>query len=668
MSREGLLVVLMLSAAAVVRGIYLAAPSLDSDEAVVGLMAIHILKGEFPVFYWGEPYCGPVESYLASLLFFLFGSSRLTLNVAPAIVSLFFLLAAWRFARMAFGRQVGLVSLLFLAVGPAFLVWHSVLARGNYIENLFFGTVLMGLVLKTAGATSDAARWRGLFLLAFVSGVAWWVSFQSVHFLLACGVVLLVGLGRFLLDRRLAVAFLMLLLGSLLFWIYNLQHDFASLAETARYMGRDPLDLSLKLFFLRKLPSILAMPMTEMARAYSSGVNFTIMAIYLGALAVAVWTFVRRMARRDLRRSPETTGLALLVLFTAIAAAIIISRYNTGGVVRYFLVFYVSLPIILAYTLTRLFSGWPATVLVAWGLVLLVNLTGSVSVADSVNPLARQAYWEGRDRERDLIRALRERGIRAVAASEYWEFFRTNFEAVEDPVFAMPLKVPIENKFWPYTDYALSQEQAPFLWHGGVENFRASLRAIGAGFSEERVGPYTLFSGFRPAVSSFEEISPAGWRVEVPAGADQARFMLDRDPATHWGSGVPQEAGWTIRVDLGRSENVAKVVLEPGPVPGDVPAEFEIRTSRDGREWETAVPAHSFAVPLAWMGSKVVVDDRDVVRGIFSPRSARFVEIRLTRDKPFHWRVSMLRIYRAAVAEIGAKGASGSARTVPAAS
>ncbi len=666
MSREGLLVVLMLSAAAVVRGIYLAAPSLDSDEAVVGLMAIHILKGEFPVFYWGEPYCGPVESYLASLLFFLFGSSRLTLNVAPAIVSLFFMLAAWRFARMAFGRQIGLVSLLFLSVGPAFLVWHSVLARGNYIENLFFGMVLMGLTLRAVGAASDATRWRSLYLLAFVSGAGWWVSFQSVHFLLACGVVLLVGLGRVLLDRRLAVAFLMLLLGSLLFWIYNLQHDFASLAETARYMERVPMALSFKLFFLRKLPSILGMPMTEMARAYSASLNFAIMAVYLAVLVAVFGVFARRLVRRDFRNDAESVGVALLFLFTLAAVAIIISRYNAGGVVRYYLVFYASLPVLLAFGLVRLFPRWPVTTLVAGGLVLLANLTGSVAVADSVNPSARKAYWEGRDRERNLIRALRERGVRAVVAAEYWEFFRTNFEAVEDPVFALPLKVPIENKFWPYTDYALSQEHAPFLWHGGVENFRASLRAIGAGFSEERVGPYTLFSRFRPVVSSFEEISPDGWRVEVPAGADLGRFMLDSDPATHWGSGVPQEAGWAIRVDLGRSENVAKVVLEPGPIPSDVPAEFEIRTSRDGHEWESAVLAHSFAVPLRWVGSKVVVDDRDVVRGIFSPRSARFVEIRLTKGKPFHWRVSMLRIYRAAVAETGTKGSSKSARAVPA--
>lgn len=653
--RDRRIVLGLLAVAALVRALYLLTPGLDSDEAVVGLMAIHILKGEFPIFYWGEPYCGPVESYAASLLFFLFGPSRLTLNMTPAIVSLLFLLAAWRFANAAFGREVGLVSLLFLALGPVFLVWHSVLARGNYIENLFFGMVLMVLTLRALQTASDVLRWRSLYLFAFLSGAAWWVSFQVVHFLIACGLVLLVGLGRVLIDRRLAVAFLMLLLGSALFWVYNLQHDFASLAETARYMGRVPPSLSLKLFFLRKLPSILGMPMTEMARVYSSGLNFTVMAVYLTALAAVFGVFARRLVRRDFWTDGESAGVALLFLFTLAAVAIIISRYNAGGVVRYYLVFYASLPVLLAFGLVRLFPRWPVTTLAAGGLVLLVNVTGSVAVADAVHPAARKAYWEGRDRERELFQALRERGVRAVVAAEYWEFFRTNFEAAEDPVFALPLKIPVENKFWPYTDYALSQEHAPFLWHGGVENFRASLRAIGAGFNEERVGPHTLFSGFRPVVSSFEEISPEGWRVKVPAGADQARFMLDRDPATHWGSGAPQEKGWTIQIDLGRVEDVSQIVLEPGPVPTDVPAEFEMRTSKDGREWEDAVPAHPFAVPLTWEGGKVVFDERDMVRGIFAPRPARFVEIRLTKNNPFHWRVSMLRIYRAGGANIGTK-------------
>lgn len=643
--------IVLLGAAALIRGIYLLTPGLNSDEAVVGLMAIHILTGEFPIFYWSEPYCGPLESFLASLFFFLFGPSRTALNLAPAAVSLFFLVAAWRFATAAFGQRVGLISLLFLAVGPAFLVWHSVLARGNYIENLFFGVVLMALVVKILQAASEAARWRGLFIFSFLAGVAWWVSFQSVHFLLAGGLVLLVGLGRSLLDRRALAAVGFALLGSLPFWIYNLQHDFASLAETGRYMAPLPWGLSLKLFFLRKIPSILGMPMMEMARTNSAGLNFAVTALYLVSALAVTGLFLRRLAAGGSLRAPDFSGMSVLLAFTAVASLIILARYNSGSVTRYFVVFYASLPIFLALALVSIFPRWPTGALVAGGFVALFNVTGSVAIADAVHSLSWKIYSEGRAQEASLIRGLRERGIRAVFAVEYWEFFRSNFASREDPVFAWPMSHGSGNKFPPYTTFAVEQGDVPFVWHGGVDNFRASLKAIGAQFAEEAIGPYTLFSKFRPVVSSLEEIAPEGWNLQVPAGAGNERLMVDGDASTHWGSGRSQEDGWAIRVDLGRVEYIAQVVLDPGPVPTDVPAEFEIRTSRDGREWETAVPAHPFTVSLIWKGSKIVFDDRNVVRGIFRPRPSRFVEIRLTKDKPFHWRVSELSVYRDVASE-----------------
>src|SRR5688572_11851251 len=54
---------------------------LDADEAVVGLMARHVLEGEFPTFFWGGQYGGAQEAYLTSLAFAAFGSSTLVLKM-----------------------------------------------------------------------------------------------------------------------------------------------------------------------------------------------------------------------------------------------------------------------------------------------------------------------------------------------------------------------------------------------------------------------------------------------------------------------------------------------------------------------------------------------------------------------------------------------------------
>src|SRR5260221_1716550 len=41
----------------------------DSDEAVEGLMARHVLSGEYPMFLWGQRYKGVPEVYLTSAVF-----------------------------------------------------------------------------------------------------------------------------------------------------------------------------------------------------------------------------------------------------------------------------------------------------------------------------------------------------------------------------------------------------------------------------------------------------------------------------------------------------------------------------------------------------------------------------------------------------------------------
>src|SRR3954470_775191 len=54
---------------------------IDSDEAITGLMARHILGGEFPIWLYGITYQGSLEAYLAAALFAVLGSSALVLKL-----------------------------------------------------------------------------------------------------------------------------------------------------------------------------------------------------------------------------------------------------------------------------------------------------------------------------------------------------------------------------------------------------------------------------------------------------------------------------------------------------------------------------------------------------------------------------------------------------------
>ena len=45
----------------------------NSDEAVVALMARHILQGERPIFFYGQAYMGSADAYLVATGFWVFG-------------------------------------------------------------------------------------------------------------------------------------------------------------------------------------------------------------------------------------------------------------------------------------------------------------------------------------------------------------------------------------------------------------------------------------------------------------------------------------------------------------------------------------------------------------------------------------------------------------------
>ena len=77
---------------------------LDADEAVVGLMARHILQGERPLFFWGpsQEYLGALEAYVAAGLFAVAGSSNPALKLAPGLFSVGFVALSYLVARSYF--------------------------------------------------------------------------------------------------------------------------------------------------------------------------------------------------------------------------------------------------------------------------------------------------------------------------------------------------------------------------------------------------------------------------------------------------------------------------------------------------------------------------------------------------------------------------------------
>ena len=148
---------------------------LDSDEAVSGLMARHVLHGELRVFFWGQSYGGAQETFLTAGVFALFGSSTAALRVVPLTLYALAALLVWRIGRRTVGESAARIGALLFWLWPSYFVWRSVKAYGYYgaAPVLGLGVVLFALRLRERDSRLD------FLLLGLVLGLGWWATPQT---------------------------------------------------------------------------------------------------------------------------------------------------------------------------------------------------------------------------------------------------------------------------------------------------------------------------------------------------------------------------------------------------------------------------------------------------------------------------------------------------------
>ena len=174
----------LLAAMVAWRGLWLARDAfpLHGDEAVVLLMARHILRGARPVFFYGQAYMGSLDAYLVAGAFALFGESlAVARGVQVALYGLLLALTAWG-VRRAWGPRVARWVLLYLAVPPVLLTIYTTVTLGGYNEALLLGTA--GLLWATYGLPRvhpRAVARHGLGLGVLVGLGAWVLPLSWVY-------------------------------------------------------------------------------------------------------------------------------------------------------------------------------------------------------------------------------------------------------------------------------------------------------------------------------------------------------------------------------------------------------------------------------------------------------------------------------------------------------
>lgn len=175
---------------------------IDGDEALVGIQAERILRGGHPVYFYGQPYMGSLEAYLAAAVFRVVGPSGWALRAVPIALSQLLVYLTWRLALALLPRAsrttpllAGLAALV-AAVPPLYDAVTELRTWGGQIEVYVITVALLLAAVELAdrlraGASSPlglAGRW---FVLGVLAGLGIWINPLVSYALIACALWLL---------------------------------------------------------------------------------------------------------------------------------------------------------------------------------------------------------------------------------------------------------------------------------------------------------------------------------------------------------------------------------------------------------------------------------------------------------------------------------------------
>lgn len=434
------------------------AGSVNSDEAVVGLIAKRMLEGEWPAFFWGQHYGGTLEAALVSAARLLTGTTVVALKLVPIVLSAVAAVLVWRVGRRLIGERPAQTAAALFWLGPAAYVWLATKEYEFYWASLCLGLALVLSALRLVDDPSRRIEWLWAGLLA---GLGWWTSPMVLYVAVPLAVWLVARHRALLRDAWQAVP--TALIGALPWIVHNVGHGLPSLDQPpqpehigyAAGAGR---------LFWHVLPIVVGL-----RRVRSEHWLLPLMPSVFAALAVA---FVLALVWRR-RRVP-----GLLLTFIAVFPVIYVTfpgRWWSGDA-RYALLLWPFLALVIACLLTTSARSI-ATMLV----VALLSVAGVQSIG-----VTRPPVHLGGD-----IRQLHEMGVDHLW-TDYWLAYRLTFESDEE-IIASPTR---NVRYTPYVE-EIRADPSPAVAYlsddSRVEGFRAAAVASGARFREARSRSLIVF-------------------------------------------------------------------------------------------------------------------------------------------------------------------------------
>jgi 4-amino-4-deoxy-L-arabinose transferase-like glycosyltransferase len=479
----------------------------SSDQAIVGLMARHILHGTaYPVFYYGSAYAGTLESSYMAAVFSVAGSSVASYRASLMILLALLSLIVYAIGRRVFGVAASLFAVSYLAIPPYFFLYKGLTSDGAYVSLAVIGAALLyGAVRLDEAEASGWSSLRWFALIGFLAGLGWWVMPLIVYFYIAILLWFVIVRPRAFIGFARCLVFLAAFsLGSAPWWWANVGRGWPSLHTPALARGSvGAVGKGVLEFFSPGVPCLLgARPVPRYADVFPAASAIALL-LFVGTVIAAVWVGVRLRWGNDLRVADEERRRArvLLLLLLSIVSMQVVVAFNPDTYVmdpRYLYPFYAPFALLFGFAVTLV-----GRTRLAWASVpILTGVLAFNGVSLVRAPRVDLAKFQPTPVPlKELIGVLDKLGITDVYTS-YWTAYRLAFES-DERIRAASFGDGNDrsDRYPPYAQaVALSGNPAFILWGEEAERFRRYLRARGSGAEFVRVGAYQVFLGVSPDV------------------------------------------------------------------------------------------------------------------------------------------------------------------------
>ena len=482
----------------------------NADEAIVALMARHMLRGEWPVFFYGQAYLGSLDPALVAAGFAVFGEHVLVIRLLQTLLYALTVftgtLLAWRLLR---STTAAVATGLVLAVPTANVTLYTTVSIGGYGEALLLGQVLL---LVTLAILERPRPWL-YAAWGLVAGVAFWTFGLTLVYILPAACVLAWRQARRRPARAVLTGWLLaaagLVIGMAPWLAWAILHSPGALISEllgSAIAGASP--SSLPQAWLEHLRNLLLLG-GSVTLGFRPPWDARWLALPLLPFVLAVWAAVFLHAVTLLRRGGEARAGAWMMAGVVLTTVLgfVLTPFGADPSGRYFLplafplVFFLgSLAADLLPRIGRLGAASLVLLVVAYhlGSTLECARRTPPGLTTQFDPVAR-VNAQGYPELMDFLLAKGER----LGYSNYWVAYPLAFLSEETLVYVPRLPyhqdfrhTTRDDRYPPYGATVAASTRAAYITtqHPALnERLRSGLARLGVSFQEAEVSGFHVF-------------------------------------------------------------------------------------------------------------------------------------------------------------------------------